>query len=52
MQITADIGKTLKNVQSDLIFIFDVLSESNIGFASFLVFLAVEYVETNQLNYA
>ena len=44
MQITADIGKTLKNLQSDLIFIFDVLSESNIGLVSFLVFLAVENV--------
>ena len=44
MQITADIGKILKNVQDDLTFIFDVLSESPIRFVSFLVFLAVENV--------
>ena len=44
MQITADIGKILKNVQGDLTFIFDVLSESLIRFVSFLVFLAVENV--------
>ena len=44
MQITSDIDKTLKNVQRDLTFIFDVLSESPIRFASFLVFLAVENV--------
>ena len=44
MLIIADIGKTLKNVQGDLTFIFDVLSESRIGFVSFLVFLAVENV--------
>ena len=44
MQITADIGKLLKNVQGDLTFIFDVLSESLIRFVSFLVFLAVENV--------
>ena len=44
MQITSDIGKTLKNVQRDLTFIFDVLSESPIRFVSFLVFLAVENV--------
>ena len=44
MQITADIGKILKNVQADLTFIFDVLSESPICFVSFLVFLAVENV--------
>ena len=44
MQITADIGKILKNVQGDLTFIFDVLSESPIRFVSFLVFLAVENV--------
>ena len=49
MQITADIGKILKNVQADLTFIFDVLSESPICFVSFLVFLAVE---TRQRNYA
>ena len=44
MQTTADIGKILKNVQSDLTFIFDVLSESPIHFVSFLIFLAVENV--------
>ena len=44
MQITADIGKILKNVQGDLTFIFDFLSESPICFVSFLVFLAVENV--------
>ena len=44
MQVTADIGKILKNVQCDLTFIFDVLSESAIRFVSFLVFLAVENV--------
>ena len=44
MQITADIGKILKNVQDDPTFIFDVLSESPIRFVSFLVFLAVENV--------
>ena len=44
MQITADISKILKNVQGDLTFIFDVLSESLIRFISFLVFLAVENI--------
>ena len=44
MQITADIGKIVKNDQGDLIFIFDVLSESPICFVSFLVFLTVENV--------
>ena len=44
MQITADIGKILKNVQGDLTFLFDFLSESPICFVSFLVFLAVENV--------
>ena len=44
MQTTSDIGKILKNVQDDLIFIFDVISESPICFVSFLVFLAVENV--------
>ena len=44
MQITADNGKILKNVPGDLTFIFNVLSESPIGFALFLVFLAVENV--------
>ena len=44
MQITADIGKILKNVHGDLTFIFDFLSESPICFVSFLLFLAVENV--------
>ena len=61
MQITADIGKILKNVQGHLTFIFDVLSKPPIHFVSFLVFLAVEnvvsftktmrkYVETFHVN--
>ena len=41
MQITADISKILKSVQSDLTFIYDVLSELRIGFVSFLVILAL-----------
>ena len=44
MQVTADISKILKNTQSDLSFTFDVLSESRIGFVSFLVFLALENI--------
>ena len=44
MQITADKGKILKNVPGDLTFIFNVLSESPIGFASFLVFVVAENV--------
>ena len=44
MQITADISKISKNVLRGLTFIFDVLSESRIGFVSFLVFLALENV--------
>ena len=42
MQITADIGRILENIQIDLTFIFNVLSESGIDFVSFFVFLAVE----------
>ena len=38
------ISKILKNVHRDLTFIFDLLSNSRIGFASFLVFLALENV--------
>ena len=34
----------LENVQRDFVFIFDVLSESRIGFVLFLVFLALENV--------
>ena len=44
MQITADISKILKNVPVDLTFIFNKLSESQLGFVSDLVFLAVENV--------
>ena len=44
MQITADISKILKNVRSDLTFIYDILSELRIGFISFLVILALENV--------
>ena len=44
MQITADIGKILKSVQSDFTFIYDVLSELRKGFVSFLVILALENV--------
>ena len=38
MQVTADVSKILKTFQSDLTFIFDVLSESLFGFASYSVF--------------
>ena len=44
MQITADIRKILKSVQSDLIFIYDAISELRISFVSFLVILALENV--------
>ena len=44
MQKTVGIGRILKNVQGDLTFIFDVLSELPIRFVSFLVFLAVENI--------
>ena len=44
MQITADISKIWKTVQRDLIFIFDVLLGSAIGFVSLLVSEAVENV--------
>ena len=44
MQITADIGKILKYILGDLTFIFDVLSQSLIGFVSFQAFLTVENV--------
>ena len=37
-------NKILDNIQRDLIFIFDVLSESRIDFVSFLVSLALENV--------
>ena len=37
MQITADISKIWKAVPCDLIFIFDVLLGSAIGFVSFYV---------------
>ena len=42
MDVTAYIRKILKNIQCELI--FDTLSESVIGFVSFLVALAVENV--------
>ena len=46
MQITAHIRRmsNAKNVQRDLTFVFDILSESRIGSVSFLVFLALENV--------
>ena len=44
MQITVDINKILKSVQSDLTFIYDVLSELRNSFVSFLVVLALENV--------
>ena len=44
MQITADISKILKSIQSALTFIYDVLSELRTGFVSFLVILALESV--------
>ena len=44
MQITAGISKILKNLQRDLTFIFDVISESCTDFVSFLVFLTLENV--------
>ena len=44
MQITADISKILKTVQRDLSFIFDGLSESVVGFVSFLVSCVVNKV--------
>ena len=44
MQITADIRSILENVHRDLTFIFYIISESCIGFVSFLVFLALENV--------
>ena len=44
MQITAGISKILKNIQRDLTFIFDLISESCTDFVSFLVFLTLENV--------
>ena len=44
MNITAYVSEVSKNFQGDLTFIFDALSESLIGFVSFLVVLAVENV--------
>ena len=38
MQITADVSKILKTFQGDLTSIFEVLSESLFGFASYSVF--------------
>ena len=44
MEVTTDIRKILRNGKGSLILIFDVLSESCIGFFSFSVFLAAEDV--------
>ena len=37
MKITADMSKNWKTVQRDLVFIFNVLLESAIGFIKFFV---------------
>ena len=37
MQVTADVMKIWKTFQSDLIFIFGILSESLLGFVSYSV---------------
>ena len=50
MQITADVSKISKTFQRDLTFIFDVLSESLFGFASYLVFQAAEDVLQQSLR--
>ena len=42
MQITAGVGKISKTVQSDLMFIFDELSEFVVIFVSNLILTAVE----------
>ena len=44
MQITADVSKILESNECDLIFIFNLLSESSIGFASFSAVLALRNV--------
>lgn len=44
MQITADVSKILGSNECDLIFIFNLLSESSIGFASFSAVLALRNV--------
>ena len=44
MQTTVDKSKISKTVRRDHTFTFDVLSESLIGFVSFLVLLRVEHV--------
>ena len=44
MQITADVSKVLKTFQRNLTFIFDVLSESLLGFVSYMFFQGVENV--------
>ena len=38
MQITAGVSKILKTFQRDHIFIFDSLSESLVGFVSYMFF--------------
>ena len=42
--MTADLSKFLKSVQSDITFIYDILSQLRVGFASFLVILPLENV--------
>ena len=44
MQVTADVMKIWKTFQSDLIFIFGILSESLLGFVSYSVLQAVANV--------
>ena len=46
MQITADVSKTLKTVQGDLTFILNVLSESSVHSALFLITLAKQNAVT------
>ena len=50
MQITADVMKIWKTFQSDLIFIFDILSESSLGFVSYSVLQAVANVVSFRKN--
>ena len=44
MEITADVGKILKTVQADLIFIFHEISKFVVIFLSSLIFSAVKNV--------
>ena len=50
MQITADVMKIWKTFQRDLNFIFDVLSESSLGFISYSVLQAVANVASFTKN--